>query len=123
MVQLSSGWSVQVERGPDWVFMKLDPDVNRMESNGLADEIWTVLEKHLTYRLILEMEGVRTLASQLIGQLMLLQKRIYAHGGLLRLCGVSHGCQDALMISRLRSYLPLYGNRHEALLGRPDKPR
>ena len=123
MIHLAAGWTAAVERGPDWVFVRLESHTAAMDASGVAEELWSVLEKHFTYRLIVELEGVGMLASSLIGQLMMLQKRVHAQGGLMRICGLNQGAQNALMFSRLHSYLPIYDNRHDALLGRPKQPR
>ena len=125
MLETAQGWSVKVDRGPDWLFVRLygSPD-NGGDYSNLAEHIWTVLEQHFIYRLVLELDQVPTLPSSLIGQLVLLHKRLHMHNGLMRLCGLSDGQRSALESCRLEARFPHYGNRDEAVFGyRPLQPR
>jgi anti-anti-sigma regulatory factor len=125
MTQLCAPWSLDVERGPDWLFIRLHPpDDAALPSAPLADTIWQQLQQHFTYRLVLEMDQVSMLPSWLVGQLVLLRKRIDQHGGLLRLCGCTAGNQEVLEATRLGACFPRYSDRQEAVLGwRPTQPR
>ena len=59
-----------------------------------------------------------------LGQLVKLKKQIHQHGGLMRLCGLNHHCQDVLRVSRLADQLHCFHSREEAVLGpRPTLPR
>ena len=78
----------------------------------------------MTHRLVLELDDIGPMMSSLIGQLVLLQKRISSHGGLMRLCGVSPSNQRVLAVCRLGGYLPQYADRTQAVMGeRPMQPR
>ncbi len=125
MVTLASGWHFTVDRGPDWLFVRLIPPDNPLEdSAGLADELWKLLQQQFVHRLVLEMDQVRLLGSSLLGQLVLLHKRIHTHGGLMRLCGLAAQNADVLRASRLDSRFPNYAGREQAVLGhRPHQPR
>jgi anti-anti-sigma factor len=90
----------------------------------LANQVWGLLEQSTTHRLVLEMDDIELLASSIIGQLILLQKRIASQGGLMRICGLSASNQRALETCRLGGYLPQYQDRTEAVMGaRPKQPR
>jgi anti-anti-sigma regulatory factor len=123
--QSGTGWQLDVDRGPDWVFVRLHPDDRgEIDDFALAEQIWSILEQSFTYRLVLELDEVPTLRSYLIAQLVLLSKRIHTHGGLLRLCGLSPANQEVVHVCRLEGCLPNYGNRGEAVMGhRPAQPR
>jgi anti-anti-sigma factor len=124
MVQTDVGWRFDVDRGPDWVFVRLHPDDSSLESDSLADQLWSVLEQSFTYRLVLELDEVPILQSYLIAQLVLIAKRINSHGGLLRLCGLSPANQEVIRMCRLDGCLPHFGNRGDAVMGhRPLQPR
>lgn len=125
MIEVASGWRLALERGPDCLFVKLlAVDEDALEAPPLADTIWNLLEEHLTHRLVLEMQNVEVLSSYLIGQLVVLNRRIQAHGGMLRLCGLSCAARESLSILRLDSRLPNYANRIDAVMGcRPALPR
>ncbi len=144
----------EVERGPDWLFVRLPDlcrsdlgrsDLGRKDlgrTNGkrtkadapgentglhvehLADHLWNLLNQHFIYRLVLEMEQVSLFSSSLMGQLVMLQKRVLQHDGALRLCGLSPQCQQALHICRLDQVMPNYHNRADAVHGCAwSKPR
>lgn len=125
MVQIAEGWELDVERGPDWLFVR--PHFLRShaaDSPPLAEMIWSLLEQNFTTRLVLEMDQVPFLHSYLIGQLVWLHKRIVSHGGLMRISGLSAPNQDVLRICQLDSRFPQYSSREDAVMGyRPTQPR
>jgi len=114
MADISEDWGVDVDRGPDWLFLKLKPG---RDVDDVADRIWSVADRHFVYRLVLEMDDVGMLPSRLMGQLVLLQKRVMQRQGSLRLCGLSNQCEQALHMCRLDQALPNYGNREDAVMG------
>ncbi|HEY2825982.1 MAG TPA: STAS domain-containing protein [Pirellulales bacterium] len=112
-----SGWEMEMERGPDWMFIRLRPaQENGTDDLSLANKIWSVLEQSFTYRLVLELDCVEMLQSILIAQLVLVSKRIHSHGGLLRLCRLSPENQEVLHVCRLDGCLPNYDNRSDAVM-------
>jgi anti-anti-sigma factor len=125
--QTDAGWQMDVDRGPDWMFVRLHPgDSSRgIDDFSLAEKVWSVLEQCFTYRLVLELDRVPMLQSGLIAQMVLLSKRVHSHSGTLRLCGLSPENQKVLQLCRLEGCLPSYDNRSEAVMGehRPAQPR
>jgi len=120
MEALQSSLEMEVERGPDWLFVRLRGD----EFEQVAEQLWDLLDKHFIYRLVLEMDEMKIFRSHLMGQLVMLQKRVLQHGGALRLCGLSAECQAALHFCRLDYALPNFPTRENAIYGRePVKPR
>jgi anti-anti-sigma factor len=91
----------------------------------LADQLWSVLDRHFTYRLVLELDRVQVLGSFLIGQLIQLHQRIEQHGGVLRVCGLSPHNRRVLRTCRLHNQFPPYRTREEAVMGcvRPRQPK
>ncbi len=114
-----------VDRGPDWVFVRFTPaDVDWTESPPVAESIWNVLAQNFIYRVVVEFDRVTLLRSYLLGQLVLLARRVHAQGGVLRICGLTPHNQEMMRISRLDELLPNYRNRGEAVMGsRPTQPR
>ena len=118
MVYCVSQWQFAIDRGPGCLFVRIRPTGNPEDAAPeLADVVWTILAKHFTYRLVLEMQDVEQLASHMIGQLVRLRKKIEQHGGMLRLCGLSETCQASLDVAKLGSRLPSYHDRERAVLG------
>jgi anti-anti-sigma factor len=124
MLETAAGWGLDVDRGPDWVFVRVHPPGGLEDAHGLAESVWTVLEQNFIYRVVLEMDEIELLHSSIIGQLILLSKRVHTHGGLLRLCGVSDSNREILCLCRLQGALPYFDNRGDAVMGyRPKQPR
>ena len=125
MLDLMPEWTMDVERGPEWLFVRLHgPDNGEAEGTELANRIWALLEQHFTYRLVLELDDVALLRSYVLGQLVMLHKRIHSHGGMLRLSGLSNENLEALKACRLDHAFSRYATREDAVMSHgPTKPR
>ncbi|MEA1952575.1 MAG: STAS domain-containing protein [Planctomycetota bacterium] len=107
-----------VERGPGWLFIKLDNIITDPFEDDLLDEqIWSLLEKHFTYRVVLEMDEVEVVGSQLVSQLLRLCRKIHRHGGIIRLSGLSPQNQEVLKACSLSDRFPECRDRVEAVMG------
>lgn len=125
LLELAPEWAVEIDRGPDWLFIRLrpppGPDCGEVP---LAEMIWQRLEQSFCHRVVLEFDDVAWLRSWTIGELVKLHKRLAASGGMMRLCGLSPANQEVLRACRLSERFPAYRNRTEALMGhRPMQPR
>jgi anti-anti-sigma factor len=118
MLQIAPGWQLSVEHGPDWIFVRFrSPSREFAETPPLADGVWELLEQRGLYRVIFELDELEVLCSSLIGQLVLLHKRVSVHGGTLRVCGLSPENQQVLRLCRLDDRFPPYRNRGDAVVG------
>lgn len=118
------GWQLDLERGPDWLLIRLQPTVQGPKQEiDLAKSVWQIMEQHLAHRLVLDMSAIPLMRSWLIGQLVHLHQLIAQHDGMLRLCNLSPGNQEAIRICRLQDQLPHYEDCHAAVMGTPKKPR
>ena len=118
LLELAPQWAMDIDRGPDWLFIKLVPP--HEADNGeipLAEMIWKKLEQCFCYRVVLELDDVGYLRSWMIGELVRLHKRVSTQGGMLRLSGVSHEAETVLRICRLADRFPAYRNRTDAVMG------
>jgi anti-anti-sigma regulatory factor len=124
MLTISPGWDLEVERGPDWLFVKLG---NRAPADSdipsLADEIWSILDRHFVYRLVLQLDGVHALNRDLLRELVVLYRRVRHHGGMMRLCGLTAQHCKMLEDSGLTRRFPAYQDLLEAVMGDSRKPR
>jgi anti-anti-sigma factor len=121
MLTVVLGRSLEVERGPDWLLVRLHGlDWLEAEDPALADQVWSLLEQHLTHRLVLELDEVEVLNSHLIGQLADLYRRIEEHEGVMRICGLSPRNRQALHACRLDDRLLPYRSRKDAVMGGPQ---
>lgn len=124
MLAIAPGCEFDVQRGPDWLIVRIKSfDPAEPDSPSLMERIWSLLEQHFTYRVVLELDEVPLLNSALVEQLFLLYRRIQEHDGLLRLCGLSPYNRRVLHACRLDERLPPYHDRQEAVMGRPRQPR
>jgi anti-anti-sigma factor len=126
MVVLSPGWTLEVERGPDWLIVTLfGVDETEWSSPPLASGVWSLVEQNFCRRVVLDLSHVPVLHSALIGQIINLQKRICSNDGCLRLCGLSEHNIEVLRCCRLDGYLPVFDDRNHAVMGSasPVKPR
>lgn len=124
LVDLVPGWTLETDRGPDWLFIRPVPPAG---ANGaevdLAEAIWERMQQQFLHRVVVEMDQIPLLRSWLIGQLVILHKRVAAHDGLMRLCGMSDENQDVLHMLRLDDRFPQYPDRGAAVMGHRPKPR
>jgi len=122
---VGSDWEFEVERGPDWLFVRPRRMRGELGSANFAEQVWSLLEQHFTHRLVLEFSELDHLNSELIGQLVLLYKRIHTHDGLLRICQLSDAQDEVLHVSRLGGYFPRFQSREDAVMGHavPRQPR
>ncbi|HEX7447161.1 MAG TPA: STAS domain-containing protein [Pirellulales bacterium] len=95
-----------------------------IDDASLADGIWSVIEQHFTYRVVVECDQLGRFTSAMIAQLLTLNRRIRGHGGTLRLCGLSDDNQETLRQCRIDGFFPRFSDRSQAVLGnRPLQPR
>ena len=83
---------LQIERGPDWLFVRLDGLARATASapkQALADGIWDALQENLAHRVLLELDQVDAIDDDLIATITVLARRIRSTGGMMRLCGLS----------------------------------
>lgn len=123
MLDTSPALKLDVERGPDWIFIKVTPPDCWDKAPPLADAVWAILEQSFTYRVVLELDQIPLLRSCVIGQLILLARRVHTHDGLLRVCGLSEHNHEVLAAARLGAYLPNYRDRSEAVMASRPRPR
>jgi hypothetical protein len=142
MAQLAHGWQLEIDRGPDWLFVRPHSLVSQSASRAgderfsrgasagdeetpeLADEVWALVQQNFARRLVLELNDVGPLDSHLIGELLQLYKRFCGEGWLMRICGLSSANQAMLDECLLGGRLPCYDCRSDAVkAARPSQPR
>ena len=97
MLAVAPGCELEVERGPDWLFVRVaDSDQSELQTPPLAERVWNILRQHFTYRLVLELDQVSSLTSRLVAELVQLHRRVEEHGGVMRLCGLSPSNRQVL---------------------------
>ncbi len=118
MLATVAGYEFDVDRGPDWLWI----GVRSLESDSppagsFADQLQEVIEKHFVYRVVLDLHRVPELDSELIGQLVQLDRYILSHDGVLRVCGLSEDGRAMMQVCQLDDLCLAYETREEAILG------
>jgi anti-anti-sigma regulatory factor len=125
MIDVANGWIHAVERGPGWLFVRLNAAPQSASgARTLGDSIWLLAERHFVYRIVLECDDVPRLSETEVDELTELRQRLNAHGGTVRLCGLSPSSASAIDDRGLSRLLPHFDCREEAVLAhRPKQPR
>jgi anti-anti-sigma regulatory factor len=124
MLATSAGYEFEVDRGPDWLWIGVRAALGGdWRTASLADEINEVIDKHFTYRVVLELthlpklSGNVVLSSKLIGELVQISQHIHAHDGVLRIYGLSAENRAILEVCSLDDICLAYHTRDEAVRG------
>lgn len=130
MTQTLTSWKLRVDRGPNWLMAKatLEDDGDNSATTSLADTLWSAMERNLTYRLVLELDEHQELDSELLDELVSLDRRARDCDGCVRLCGVAKPALERLSRSGENgrfARLPCFQDRRDAVFGyhRPNQPR
>lgn len=105
---------LRVERGPDWLFIRLDGEA--AGGRSFADAVWGVLRENLTNRVVLELESVEAIDDRLVSEISRLGQRVRADGGLIRICGLSDENLSRLRASPAAPEVPHFKSRTDAVL-------
>ncbi len=112
-------WIAEVSRGPDWLFVRLQPaGPDRSSKCDLADEVTQLLAKHFLNRIVIELDALPTLDDQLVAELQRLAEWVAERDGMLRLCGSPAKSRVDLKSQPRGSHLPCYASRRHALTTR-----
>jgi anti-anti-sigma factor len=120
MLATAPGCEFDVQRGPDWLLVRVkNLDLGEDDAPTLSERISSLLERHFTYRLVLELDSVPLLNGFLLGQLVQLHRWIEERDGMMRVCGLSRENREVLHACRLDERLLPYRDPEEAIMGRP----
>lgn len=135
MPNLAPQWSFVLERGPSCLYVRPIPNLptspqeafgrNRRapalpDADGFADQVWQMLNQHLTFRLVLEMDHVPTIDAALRHELLDLRDRIEERAGLMKLCNLSAESKEALATLGEARSISRFETRADALLAGRD---
>jgi len=116
----SPQWGVAVERGPDWLFLRLEapPGSRPAEGGHLAERICDMIRESHAHRVVLELDRVQSIDDDLIGAIAAVGTRVRDDGGLIRVCGLSQPNLQRLRTTVQESGLPHFDSRLAAVGGR-----
>jgi anti-anti-sigma regulatory factor len=117
-VHVADGLKIEVERGPNWLFVKLRSQGAPLDQvPQIADKLWSIASRHFIYRLVVELDELETMPGDLMGQLVILQERLAQCDGALRICGLSAECEETMNDRQMETALPNHSTRTEAVMG------
>ncbi len=126
MLATAAGYEFDVDRGPDWLWIRIrSVETGSLPAASLAEQLKELVENHFIYRIVLELHRLPELSSQLIGELVELDRYIQTHEGVLRVCGLSPEGRAMLEMCGLDDLCLAYKTREEAIVGScsPRLPR
>lgn len=82
---------------------------------SMAEELYALADEQNKQKLILDFSNVRFLASQTLGVIITLNKKMQSIKGMLALCGLRDDLMKVFTITKLDKLLKFYRNDAEAL--------
>lgn len=135
MPNFAPQWSFVLERGPSCLYVRPIPNLPTSQpaafgrshqaptlpdADGFADQVWQMLNQHLTFRLVLEMNHVPTIDAALRHELLDLRDRIEERAGVMKLCNLSAESKEALAALGVERSIARFETRADALLAGRD---
>jgi hypothetical protein len=120
-VGIAGDWSVSIDRGPDWLFIRLEPP-RRLGDDAVVDRldhhVWQTIREHGAHRVVIELDRVQAIDEGLIDMIAAIGTRVRDDGGILRVCGLSRPNLDRLRRSTTAAEVPHFASRAEAVVAR-----
>jgi hypothetical protein len=111
------GGALEVERGPDWLFVKVAGNAAG-DAEDLTRCVWETIREHGASRVVLELDHVDTVDEALgcvIGEIGM---RVRDAGGLIRICGLTQPELSQLRSVAAAARVPHFDTRSDAVGGR-----
>ena len=83
----------------------------------LGDELFSLVEKESRKNLLLNFASVEFLSSAALNKLIILDKKVKAHTGKMRLCNLKPEIYEVFAITRLNQLFDIKNTEQEALAG------
>jgi anti-anti-sigma regulatory factor len=109
------GWGIAVERGPDWLFLRLERGSGQGGQRPLADQLMQLIRVNHAHRVVVEFDGVDPLDDALVDAIAVVGSRVRDDGGLIRVCGLSAGGVRRLESSDQAGDIPHFESRSAAV--------
>jgi hypothetical protein len=115
-----NGWELTAERGPDWLFVRVEEGRHSAgPTTGLTQSLWNLISEHHASRVVLELQGVERMDDSLFDAIAEIGARMRDGGGLVRVCGLSQASLSSQPRSPAAGGVPCFRSRTEAVGTRP----
>lgn len=111
----AGGWEVAVERGPDWLFLRVERDGSPARGRPLAEHLLDMIRVNHAHRVVVELNGADRIDDTLIDAIAVIGSRVRDNGGLIRVCGLSDGDVRRLRSSEQAGDIPHFESRSAAV--------
>jgi len=111
----AAGWEVAVERGPDWLFLRLERDDAGCGGDPIAERLLGMIRVNHAHRVVVEFDGSDQLDDTLLDAIGAVGSRVRDEGGLIRVCGLSEGDVRRLRSSGRTGDIPHFESRSAAV--------
>ncbi len=116
MPSLPYRWFRTERVGPVTVVRFPHPGVLTGEAvDAIADQLFQLVDEGGCRQLVLSLANVEGLESAMIGKILVLNQKLLALGGRLKLCGVPPPIAEMLEVARLPDILGIYEDEGQAL--------
>ncbi len=118
MLDVTTGWSIELDRGPDCLMIRLEPEVDGCpDATGLAAVLDELLRLQFAHRIVIDLRKVPHVSHTLVDELRQLYRLVSARGGLMRVFGVNATSASKLDELHVAAYLPTYATLEDAMHG------
>ena len=114
----TSVWSLEFERGPEWLFVKLccQPSLKHtLPPESMSAAIWEAMRQHFVSRVLIEIDQLKLLPQNIVDEMIDLNEKVAAQGGILRFAGHSEAFEHEMETQHFG--LNLYPTPETAVMG------
>ena len=117
MAEIRPRISVEYAKNATIVAFTDEKILEETDVQALRESIMSVVEQAERINLVLDFGNVQFLSSAVLGLLIRISKRIYEHGGQLRLCNINPKIYEIFKITRLTKTFHIYKDVESAVKG------
>jgi len=115
MAEIKPRISVEYSKNATIIAFIDEKILEETDIQALQETIKSVIEQTEHINLVLDFGNVRFLSSSVLGLLIRISKRIYEHGGQLKLCSINPKIYEIFKITRLTKTFDIYKDVEKAV--------
>jgi anti-sigma B factor antagonist len=115
MAEIKPRISVEYSKNATIIAFIDEKILEETDIQALQETIMSVIEQTEHINLVLDFGNVRFLSSAVLGLLIRISKRIYEHGGQLKLCSINPKIYEIFKITRLTKTFDIYKDVERAV--------